>query len=309
MEKLGNLLVYEWNSWRGYLISHLAGAHCAAQWDDDWTVLEAACGPGIDTVLFHHCLSHAALFPRQRPAFERELARRGIRVLNAGLADMRKRTLHGMLDRAGLRSARAARQGPDDQFLFIKTDLNYGGKAERALPAELQPLFSAAADCPIRGWDDYRLMRRDEVEPGWWDNPDLVIENFIAHDDTLYRVYGCGDALVCIRAHSPDLIKKEDERPEDTWVYIDRRQLTPAIGDHGGFPRDLWRQLAGFVAQYPFDYFCLDVIHDGIRHTIIDLNLTPFYAPHPPKAGWFAFLRRGLRELTAGRPTLMEVAR
>ncbi|MDE1145809.1 MAG: hypothetical protein PW843_04210 [Azospirillaceae bacterium] len=298
MEKLGNLLVYEWNAWRGYLISHLVSAHCAAQWEDGWDVLDAACGPSINTVLFHNCLSHAALFPRRRPELERQLARRGIRVLNAGLADMRKRTLHTMLERAGLRCARADRQGPDDQFLFVKTDLNYGGKAERALPPDLQPLFSLQVDCPIRGWDDYRLMRRDEIAPAWWDHPGLVIENFIAHDDTLYRIYGCGDALVCIRAHSPDLIKKEDERPEDRWVCIDRRRLDTLTDDHGGFPRDLWRQLAGFIGRYPFDYFCLDVIHDGTRHTIIDLNLTPFYGQNPPRAPWFAFLRRGLRDLT-----------
>ncbi|MEA1672735.1 hypothetical protein [Nitrospirillum sp. BR 11163] len=305
MEKLNNLLVYEWTSWRGYLISYLAGAHCAAEWDDDWEVLDAACGPDIRAVLFHHRLSNAALFPRQRPAFERKLARRGIKVLNAGRADMRKRTLHTMLENAGLRSARAAREGPVDQFLFVKTDLNYGGEAERALPADLQPLFSAPADCPIRGWDDYRLLRRDEVNPAWWDNPHLVIENFIAHDDTIYRIYGCGDALVCIRAHSPDLIKKEMERPGDRWVCIDRRGLAAVADDHEGFPRDMWRQLAGFVARYSFDYFCLDIIHDGARHTIIDLNLTPFYATHPPAADWFTFLRRGLQQVVAN-PTLAE---
>ncbi|MEA1648439.1 hypothetical protein UAJ10_05365 [Nitrospirillum sp. BR 11164] len=304
MEKLSNLLVYEWDSWRGYLISHLAGAHCAAQWDDDWDVLDAACGPRIDAVLFHHRLSHAALFPRQRPVFERKLAQRGIKVLNAGLADMRKRTLHTMLENAGLRSARAAPDGPDDQFLFVKTDLNYGGEAERALPAFLQGQFSAPADCPIRGWDDYRLLRRDELPPDWWNNPHLVIENFIAHDDTIYRIYGCGDALVCIRAHSPDLIKKEMERPGDRWVCIDRGQLATVGGDHGGFPTDMWRQLAGFVARYPFDYFCLDVIHDGTRHTIIDLNLTPYYATHAPTAEWFAFLRHGLQQRLAS-PTLV----
>ncbi|HYD68948.1 hypothetical protein [Azospirillum sp.] len=108
MEKLQNILLYEWNSWRGYLISHLVEPHCEARWDDEWAVLDAACGPGIDAVLFHHCLSHAALFPRRRAEFEQRLAQKGIRVLNAGLADMRKRTLHAMLERAGLRCARAA---------------------------------------------------------------------------------------------------------------------------------------------------------------------------------------------------------
>lgn len=295
MEKLDNILVYETNAWQGYLISHLVGPHQEARWDDDWAVLDRACGPGIDAVLFHNCLSHAALFPRRRAEFERNLARRGIKLLNAGLADMRKRTLHGMLDSAGLRCARAARVGPGDQPLFVKTNLNYGGKAERALPPDLRAIFAAAADCPIQAWNDYRLLRRDEINPDWWDNPDLVIENYIAHDDTMYRVHGCGDALICILAHSGDLIKKEDDHPDDHWVHVDRRDLIAGGGD---LPDDLRRQLAGFVARYPFDYFCVDVVHDGSTHTIIDLNLTPFCGAALPEAAWPGLLLRGLRDVS-----------
>lgn len=299
MEKLTNILAYQTNAWAGYLISHLVEPQQEAQWDDEWSVLERACGPGINAVLFHNCLSHAALFPRRRADLEAGIARRGIRLLNAGLADMRKRTLHGMLERAGVRCARAARQGPGDQRLFVKTNLNFGGKAERALPPDLWPLFDVSADCPIRAWNDYRLLRRDEIDPAWWDNPDLVIENYIAHDDTLYRIYGCGDVLICILAHSGDLIKKEDEHPEDRWVHVDRRDLWAGGADlPHDLPDDLRRQLAGFTAHYPFDYFCLDVVHDGTNHTIIDLNLTPFCGLEPPKAAWLGLLRRGLHDLT-----------
>ncbi|HYD68947.1 hypothetical protein [Azospirillum sp.] len=185
--------------------------------------------------------------------------------------------------------------------MFVKTDLNYGGKAERGLPAELQPMFSLQPDCPIRDWDDYRLMRRDEIEPEWWDNPHLVIENYIAHNDTLYRVYGCGHALICILAHSKDLIKKEDEHPDDRWVYVDRRQLNADYSVIGEFQTDLWQQLAGFTSCYPLDYFCLDVVHDGEHHTIIDLNLTPYFGEEPSDAQWLAILRRGLHDLTRDR--------
>ncbi len=301
MEKLKNILVYGWTSWQGYLISHLVELHCEARWDDEWTVLNAACGPDVNAVLFHHCLSHSALFPHRRAEFEQRLAQKGTRVLNAGLADMRKRTLHAMLERAGLRCARALRHGPDDQRLFVKTNLNYGGKAERRLPAELQPVFSLQPDCPIRSWDDYQLKRRDEIDPAWWDNPHLVIENYISYDDTLYRVYGCGDALICILAHSKDLIKKENEHPDDRWAYVDRRQLNVECCNIGDFPKDLWQQIAGFISHYPFDYFCLDVVHDGEHHTIIDLNLTPHFGMEPPDAQWLAILRRGLHDLTHGR--------
>ncbi len=297
MEKLANILAYQTNAWQGYLISHLVESQQEAQWEDDWAVLDRACGPGINAVLFHNCLSHAALFPRQRPELERHIAQRGIKLLNAGLADMRKRTLHKMLEQAGVRCARATRHGPGDQLLFVKTNLNFGGKAEKALPPELQPIFSVPVDCPIQAWNDYRLMRRDEIDPVWWDNPDLVIENYIAHDDTLYRIYGCGDVLICILAHSDDLIKKEDERPEDRWVHVDRRALWAGVAD---LPDDLRRQLAGFTARYPFDYFCLDVVHDGVNHTIIDLNLTPFHGLAPPKDAWLGLLRRGLHDLTRG---------
>ena len=290
MEKLRNVLVYEWNSWRGYLISHLVEPRRTAAWDDPWQLLDQASGPGIEAVLFHNCLSHSALFPRRRGEFERSLAQKGIRILNGGLADMRKSTLHAMLERAGLRCARASRHGPRDQRLFVKTDLNYGGKAERALPEELRPLFSAAGECPILDWNDYRVMRRDEIDPAWWDDPHLAIETFIAHDDTLYRVYGCGDSLICVLAHSDALIKKDHDHPDNRAVFADRRHLR----DAGELPADLRRQLAGFTARYPFDFYCLDVVHDGTDHTIIDLNLTPFYGEEASDPDWLAFLLDGL---------------
>ena len=302
MENLQNILAYEWNAWRGYLISYLVEPHCAADWDDEWAMLDAACEPTVNAVLFHNCLSHSAMFPRRRAEFEQKLAQRGIKVLNAGLADMRKRTLHTMLERAGLHCPRAARQGVGEQKLFVKTDLNHGGKAEHWLPAELQPMFSLQADCPIRAWDDYRLVRRDEIEPDWWDNPHLVIETYIGLDDSLYRIYCCGDALICVLAHSEGLIKKDYGHPADKWIYLSRQKMCEPGYTNANMPEDLVRQLVGFTTHYPFDYFCLDLVHDGRRHVIVDLNLTPYAGTPSSDAGWLVFLRRGLRDLTLGVP-------
>jgi hypothetical protein len=40
-------------------------------------------------------------------------------------------------------------------------------------------------------------------------------------------------------------------------------------------------------------YFCLDLVHDGQRHYIIDLNLTPYSDPRRQTAEIREFLIRG----------------
>jgi hypothetical protein len=293
VSKLDCILIYGQNAWKGFLISHLAADYChvEAGYDDDPGHLERFLTPNIRAVLFQINLSHSALFPERRSEIIRRLQERGVPLLNGEVDDIRKRTLHHLLARAGLRSARADEAGPPDERLFVKSNLNWGGDPERRLPPDLRQRIFPEPLCPIRTWHDYYVTTRRDIAPALWSNTSVVIERFIENpENSFFRIYGFGDSIVVVKAHSPFLIKKVVGEPHDRNIFLQREQV---LAQTTNLRPDLEEIVAGFVRRYPLAYFCLDVVHDGRTHYVIDLNLTPYAGIESQDSDVVEFLSQG----------------
>jgi len=290
---LDSILVYHWQAWEDFYISHLVDPSCQiqARYTDDFQHIIRHLGPNIRAVLFQINLSRADLFPQRRRQMVAMLQRRGLVVLNTEVQDITKRNLHRMLKHAGLGSLKAGRSGPAEEMLFLKTNLNFGGMIEQCMTRSLRRIFLPAPPCPIQGWDEYFAAMRCNVPQAYWSDPSIVIERYIANpEDSFYRVYGFGDAIVVVEGRAPQLIKKLWGRRDEPHHLLTRSQLRSR---KTALPRDLQGVLKRFIAHYPLAYFCLDLVHDGQRHYIIDLNLTPYSDPRRQTPEIRAFLARG----------------
>lgn len=290
---LDSILIYHWQAWEDFYLSHLVDPACQIQahYEEDFQSIDRHLKPNIRAVLFQINLSRADLFPERRRHMVGMLRRRGLVVLNTEVQDITKHNLHRMLKHAGLSALDASRSGPKDEMLFLKTNLNFGGMNEKRLPPSLRRIFLPSPPCPIRGWDAYFVAKRCNVPPAYWSDPSIVIERYIANsEDSFYRVYGFGDAIVVVEGRAPQLIKKLLGRRDEPHFLLTRRQL---LSQKTALPRELQGVLKRFIAHYPLAYFCLDLVHDGHRHYIIDLNLTPYSDPRRQTPEIKAFLTRG----------------
>ena len=303
MAKLDTILVYHWQAWDGFLISHLVAGHChcLAKYDDDISAFTHALTPDIRAVLFQINLSHAARFPAQRQQLIAQLRTRNILLLNTEVEDISKRHLHHLLEQAGLRSAKATRSGPAQQVLFIKSNLNWGGEVEQRLPAELKTRFVAPGLPLIQRWDNYYTIQRADMIDPFWQDESIVIENYITNEaNSFFRIYGFGDAIVVVEAFSQALIKKISGHADDTYQLFTRQEI---FDKKTPLPIDLQDVLRTFMLAYPLFYFCLDIVHgsghsghsvhDQHQFTIIDLNLTPYAGTQPQTAEAVEFLCAG----------------
>ncbi len=293
VRKLDCILVYHWQAWEDFYLSHLIDPSCQVQarYTDDYQNIIRCLTPNIRAVLFQINLSRADLFPERRRHMVAMLRRRGLVVLNSEVQDITKHNLHRMLKRAGLSSLKASRNGPAEELMFLKTNLNFGGMNEQRLPPALRRIFLPVPSCPIKRWDEYYLAQRCNVPWAYWINPSIVIERYIGNpEDSFYRVYGFGDAIVVVEGVAKQLIKKLLGRRDEKHFLLTRRQL---LSQKTALPRDLHRVLKRFIAHYPLAYFCLDLVHDGQRHYIIDLNLTPYSDPRRQTPEIREFLSRG----------------
>lgn len=293
MSKLDNILIYQWQAWKGFLISHLVADYCQLEinYEVDIKTLERHLTPNIRAVLMQVNLSHSALFPAKRRQLVQRLKERDILLLNSEINDISKRNLHRLLNNAGLRSAKANQVGPADQLLFIKSNLNWGGEAEQRLSDTLQQQLVSQKPSLIKRWDNYYAARRSDINPELWLDTSIVIENFIENaENSFFRVYCFGDAIVIVKAHSNALIKKISDHPDDRNFTFTKQQLFEQKTE---LAADLQETIKSFMTHYPLAYFCLDIVHDTKNHTIIDLNLTPYAGVKQQAAEAVDFLCQG----------------
>ena len=209
--KLNNILVYEWQAWDSFLIGHLIDSTCriSARYDDPVHILTDALHGGIDAVLLQINVSYSHAFPQRRAAIIDACRQQGVWVLNAGIGDISKRHLHQLLARAGLNSAAAQPQGDPDEWLFVKSNLNWGGQLESRFDITRTPEFGITTDpAPITRFDRYYKVQRKLLDPKLWSDPRVAIERYISNPtNSFYRVYRFGAAVVVVQAHSPNSIK------------------------------------------------------------------------------------------------------
>jgi hypothetical protein len=296
VQPLDCILVYHWQAWEDFYISHLVDPSCQirADYTDDFQGIVQHIRPNIRAVLFQINLSRADLFPERRSQIVEMLQRRGLVVLNTEVQDITKHNLHRMLKRAGLRSLKATRSGPAEEILFLKTNLNFGGMIEQRMPQSLRRIFLPEPPCPISRWDEYHVAMRCNVPKAYWSDPSIIIERYIDNpEDSFFRVYGFGDAIVVVKGLAKPLVKKLTGRRDEQNFLLTRRQL---LSQKTILPRDLQGVLKRFIAHYPLAYFCLDLVHDGQRHYIIDLNLTPYSDPRRQTREIREFLTHGAEQ-------------
>lgn len=296
MVKLDNILVYHWQAWRGFLISHLVADYCQleAQYEDTIETLENRLTPNIRAVLFQINLTDSAQFPAQHSGITLALEKRNIKVLNACITNISKSQLHVLLKKAGLFSAKALKYGSDDELLFVKSSLNWGGEAERRLPEKLKKNLRSNSHESVNSWDKYYSARRADINPALWLDTSIVIETYIENpEQSFFRVYGFGEAIVIVKAHSAALIKKLNEDPRDSNFCFTRKQI---MKEPCSIPAALQHSIKTFIYHYPLAYFCLDIVHDMNNYFIIDLNLTPYSGEQAQNDNATCFLIDGARQ-------------
>lgn len=307
MAKLANILVYEWEAWKGFLISHMVADYCRlnASYDDRIGDIEGYLSPNIKAVLMQVNLSRAGEFPAHRAELIRWFKARGLLVLNEHVTDISKSSLHELLENAGIPGVRVTGLQGDtqssnthpvapEQLLIVKTNLNWGGELEQRLPEAIRHKIYGAQDPSMTGFDRYYVTTAQEVSTDMWQDSSLVIERFVENrEDSFFRVYCCGEALVVVRAHCHGPIKKISGDARDVNYCCFRHQL--GSGELQ-IPLALQQLLEKFVATVEIDYFCLDIVHDGYEFFIVDLNVTPYSGVQEQTSKALNFLTEGLKQ-------------
>ena len=238
-----------------YIVDHLA--RC---WREDGHEVVYLFGTDAyvpaDLVLVHVNLS---IVPEEYVAF----AARYPIVLNGKIRDIRKSVIS---------ANRLGRRDPWSGPVIVKSDLNYGGAAERVLlpaaPDERSRVRRTADRIAARlagridvdDWTKYRVFERlADVPPSLFERHDVVVERFLPEcENGLFhvRVYQTlGDRWTCTRLASPEPIFKAS-----TSVRAEPVEPTPEV--------EAWRK------RFHLDYGKLDyLVHEG-RPVLIDVNKT-----------------------------------
>ncbi len=292
-----NILVYEWEAWEGFLISHLVADYCRipAAYEDTEQTVARYLSPNIKAVLLQINLSRQAGFPRQRQDLIACLKDRRIKVLNEQVTDITKANLHRLLAAAGINSVRADIDGDPDEPLFVKSNLNYGGEVEQRLPAAVRSTLFGEGQRRITAYDQYYRTSRAKLDPAIWRDESVVIERYISNsEDSFYRVYGFGDSLVVVKAHNNKLIKKISGDQRDHNLFIRGDDLASLSAE---LPGNLQTLLLAFLNNIEVDYFCLDIVHDTENFYIVDMNTTPYSGTGRQVAKACDFLCQGAKAL------------
>jgi hypothetical protein len=278
----GTVAVLEWQAWTGFLLTHVLGADAVRIETDPFREFPSAefdriC-ESFRTVCFQINLSVRSRLPLRIRDLTNAFVERGIYVVNGLVQDIRKSTLQAHLEAIGLASVKAAPSGSADEFLFVKTDLNYGGDLERwLLPEHIAAAgFEHLISADIGAYH-YQAIQRGILQESVWRHPAIVVEKYIAnHEDSFYRVYFSGDRVIIVKAFAPGTIKKLSNDPRNTNFVTDLEHLKAGT-DELPLSAPLKRDVATFIENTPVEFGCIDIVHDGHdKYYIVDLNLTPY---------------------------------
>ncbi len=296
--------VLEWRAWDGFLLSHVLGEHGVQIETDPFREFPSVQFDHIcdsyTAVCFQINLSVRHRLPLRIRDLTNQFIDRGVYVVNGIVQDIRKSRLHAHLETIGLPSLKAVPSGADDEILFVKTDLNYGGDLERWLPPE--NIAAGGFDHLISqevGAYHYQTVERRMLQMDLWTNPAIVVERYVTNpEDSFYRVYFSGKQIVIVKAFAPRIIKKLSGDPRDTNFVTDLESLKAGTDDLE-ISETLRHDVATFVEHTPVEFGAIDIVHDGQdNHYIIDLNLTPYAGTRTHDPFLTSFLRMGIMDPT-----------
>ena len=253
--------------------------------------------PNVSTFLFHLNCTLTSRFPEQRSVLIAALEARGIRVLNAGLTDISKRSIQDACRRAGLATTQATRDGDADELLMVKTDSTYGGEIERTIPVDVRDrLGLGAPSSAIEKASDYPVMRRADIPLEWWSDPSLIVERFVSNSaNRWYRAYFLMSHFVISEMTNPMQVKKVGKSTMTRqWFFDDDGEVGVNRNSAPCNPRlvEAARRLRNDAR---IDFGAMDVVVDDDDNPfVIDINSTPAY--FHPVPGLDQHLRGGLAQ-------------
>jgi hypothetical protein len=171
----------------------------------------------------------------------------------------------------------ATENGPADEELFVKTNLNYGGRKEKRIPPEVAETSRMTAYMTEEtGAYTYRVLKRKDVPAKLWNDSAHFIERFVTNsDDSFVRVYFAGVRIVIVKAYAPTAIKKLVGDPRDTNYVTDIVHLESGAEDFE-LSDTLKATVGSFVKKTPVEFGCIDLVYDDFDHYyVVDLNMTP----------------------------------
>jgi hypothetical protein len=230
-----------------------------------------------EIVCFHIDLTLRRGLKLEIAQWSRQLEKQGRFVVNGFVQDISKRSLARHLRKIRLPTCIATKRGPADELLFVKTNLNYGGRKEKTLPPEILGAARLAGwISPEIGPYSYRMLARKDVPPGLWNDRAHIIEKFVTNSqDSFVRVYFSGVQIIIVVAYAPGPIKKLCGDPRDT-NYITSIDHLKEGADDFDLSDSLKAAVCRFVEETPVEFGCIDLVHDDSDHYyIVDLNTTP----------------------------------
>ena len=247
----------------------------------------------LDAFAFHLNLTDTAAVPIDRQVLLDGLAARRIVSLNANVVDISKTGVRAQCLAFGLPTAAADVHGDPADLMIVKTNLNFGGWAERQLtPADQRVIGSPPVSRIMQDWRAYQVTRREEVPAAWWGDRTLVIERFIhnrAHH--LYRVNFAGDHVVILRLTNPHPLKKiyNSTARRDIYCRID----TLRSGSVASVDPSVAAIIVNYIERSGMDFGALEVIPDDHGQAyLIDVNSTCYGKVLNVRI--LTYLRRGL---------------
>lgn len=206
----------------------------------------------------------------------------GCTVWNGGVSDLRKRSLQSMLAAIGLPTVAAAAEGPADEPLIVKTNLNSRGIAEWEMADEERDAIGLGPRraSPLDG-RSYPVMTRAEVPAEWWSDTDLAIERYVDNRDGRFsRFYVAGENYVLCTGRSAATVRRMADAADRYDYLLDRINAVDPRLDELLPPGAVAAALAALavVLASGLDYGAVDLVQDddGVPY-VVDVNLTPYW--------------------------------
>ena len=278
------LCVYDWSKWRGFMVPTMfpAAHRLEARWAEAPTRIVDRVPADANTLLLHLDISINTGFLPQLAELREKLAARGVELINAGVVDIRKRSLQAKCRAMGLPSVSASRDGLGDEALIVKTDLNAGGYREKRLSrSQRRESQLPEGRGLMRRRRDYFVARRDQISDRVWADPSVVVERYIVNRrQRFFRAYVAGAAAVISEAICDEPIKRMEEPRDRRNYYMTRSgsRWTAAPNESALPEARLIEVAATFMTGYAVDFGAADIVqNDEGECFVVDLTTTPFW--------------------------------
>lgn len=290
--------MYEWKAWDAFLLSYVLPDAVVIHGNlfEEPSYVLSQVPEEITHFFFQVNVSLKANAPAARNAVCEALSERGIKVVNRRLLNLTKRHLQLELQRLGLPSVLAARNGNPCERLIVKTNDNAGAEFERTLDdAALRTLHLSPPSDSIQSARDYAVLARECLQEPLWLDPGLTIERYVENPDGQFlRVYVAGELVIIVFAYSSALIKKIEGDSRDRNIVTTREDLNHSWTD---IPARLAEVLSTWLKNVSFDYCAIDIVTDGNEYFIIDVNDTPWVGRRIPDQDFLDLFRAAFEDM------------